>query len=174
MIRDQVAELLTILVPRHPERGPDIAGMAARGGMRSLLRSAGQQPDDMTTVYIADTLGELGLFYALARVVFVGGSLVPVGGHNPIEPAKFGVPILHGPDVANFAEIYAQMDRDGAAIRIDSVATLGRTAARLMREAEERESLGRQARSFVAAHEGALERCWAAIAPLIAGRGRGP
>lgn len=173
MIRDQVAELLTILVPRHPERGRDIADMAASGGMRSLLRSAGQQPDDMTTVYIADTLGELGLFYALAQVVFVGGSLVPIGGHNPIEPAKFGVPILHGPDTTNFAEIYAQMDRDNAAIRIDGVSALGRNAARLMRQPEEREALGQQARTFVAAHEGALDRCWAVIAPLIAGKGSG-
>ena len=167
VIRDQVAELLTILVPRHPERGREIAEMAAGGGMRSLLRSEGQQPNDLTTVYIADTLGELGLFYAIAQVVFVGGSFVPVGGHNPIEPAKIGVPILHGPDFTNFAEIFAEMDAMGAALRVNDAQELGRTVARLMRMPEERESLSAQARVFVGAHEGALERCWAAMAPLL-------
>lgn len=170
IIRDQVAELLTILVPRHPERGAEIADMAARGGMRSLLRSAGQQPDDMTTVYIADTLGELGLFYALARVVFVGGTFVPVGGHNPIEPAKFGVPILHGPLFSNFTEIYTELDEKGAALRVEDAVGLGRAASRLMRDAEAREALGQQARACVAAHEGVLDRCWAAIMPLLAAR----
>lgn len=172
-IRNTVDDLLTILVPRHPQRGAEIADMAASGGMRARLRSRNQQPDELTTVYIADTLGELGLFFSAARVVFIGGSFVPVGGHNPIEPAKFGAAILHGPMVANFAEIYAEMDADGGALRVDDGTALGETAARLLADADQRMALGGQARAFVARHEGALSRCWESVAPLLAAR-RGP
>lgn len=170
LVRNQLDDLLTIIVPRHPQRGADIAAMAAGGGMRAGLRSRNQQPDEMSTVYIADTLGELGLFFALARVVFMGGSFVPVGGHNPIEPARFGAAVLHGPDFHNFTEIYTRMDARGAAIRVETVAELGATVARLIADDAARAELGSQARAIVAEYEGALDCCWAAIGPLLATR----
>lgn len=172
MMRSRADDLLTILVPRHPQRGQEIADLAAGGGMRSRLRSAGKQPDELTTVYIADTLGELGLFFALAQVVFVGGSFAPVGGHNPIEPAKFGAAILHGPDVANFAAIYTEMDASGAALPVADAEDLARVAGRLLLNLEERVALGAAAQGFVTRHAGALDQCWAAIAPLIEARSR--
>ena len=96
--------LLTLIAPRHPERGATIAGIAA-AGLNVRLRDA------TTGIYVADTMGELGLIYRVAPLVFIGGSLVPHGGQNPIEAAKLGAAILHGPHVWNFAEIYAALDK---------------------------------------------------------------
>src|SRR5262249_52422776 len=102
--------LITIVVPRHPERGPGIMEIATVARLSAALRSTGAVPDWRTDIYIADTIGELGLIYRLAPIVFMGGSLVPHGGQNPIEAAKLGAAILHGPHVTNFAEIYAALD----------------------------------------------------------------
>ena len=107
--------LLTILVPRHPERGAGIAGIASGAGLTFAQRSLGELPDRDTEIYVADTLGELGLIYRLAPIVFIGGSLVGHGGQNPIEAAKLGAAILHGPHVWNFAEIYSALDAAGGA-----------------------------------------------------------
>jgi len=115
MAARSVLRLLCILVPRHPDRGDAIAASLRARGLSVAQRSRGADPDASTAVYLADTLGELGLWYRLAPVSFVGGSLVPVGGHNPYEPAALGSAILHGPHVANFAEIYRRLDGADAA-----------------------------------------------------------
>jgi 3-deoxy-D-manno-octulosonic-acid transferase len=99
--------LLTVIVPRHPPRGPDIAGLA--GDLPVARRGAGQEAGAGVAVYVADTLGELGLFYRLARVALIGGSLVPHGGQNPLEAARLGCPILIGPHHFNFSEIIARL-----------------------------------------------------------------
>ena len=99
--------LLTVIVPRHPPRGPDIAGLA--GDLPVARRGAGQEAGAGGAVYVADTLGELGLFYRLARVALIGGSLVPHGGQNPLEAARLGCPILIGPHHFNFSEIIARL-----------------------------------------------------------------
>jgi 3-deoxy-D-manno-octulosonic-acid transferase len=109
-LRVNFPDLLTIIAPRHPERGPAIAEIAAAAGLSVRLRSRGELPDRTTAVYVADTMGELGIAYRVAPVVFMGGSLVQHGGQNPIEAAKLGTAILHGPHVWNFAEIYAALD----------------------------------------------------------------
>ncbi len=108
---------LLIIVPRHPERGPEIAKKLRELGWRTALRSTEQtlQPD--TEIYVADTLGELGLWYRVAPISFVGGSLAQIGGHNPFEPAALGSAILHGPHIANFADIYARL-AEGKASRL--------------------------------------------------------
>lgn len=157
MLRNHEPDLLTIIVPRHPERGAEIAALAASGGMRPLVRSQGQLPDDLTTLYLADTLGELGLFYALASVAFVGGSLVAVGGHNPIEPARLGTPILTGPHVTNFADIYGEFIARAAALGVEDAASLAREAAQLLRDEPAREQLARNARSVAEANAGAID-----------------
>lgn len=119
-----VLRLMVILVPRHPERGDEIAAGLRDRGLSVAQRSAGQDPQPETQVYLADTLGELGLWYRLAPVSFVGGSLVDKGGHNPFEPAALGSAIIHGPHVRNFADIYARLDAAGAARQVRDVATL--------------------------------------------------
>ena len=101
--------LLTLVAPRHPERGQGIADIAKVSGLTAMLRSRDQLPRASTDIYVADTMGELGLVYRLAPIVFMGGSLVSHGGQNPIEAIKLGAAVLHGPHVANFAEIYAAL-----------------------------------------------------------------
>lgn len=101
-LKEKYPRLLTIIVPRHPQRG---AAIAAEMGSGAKLRSLGQLPDEMDQIYIADTLGELGLFYRAAKQCIVGGSFVPVGGHNPIEPARFGCQIFYGSYMFNFLTI---------------------------------------------------------------------
>ena len=116
--------LLTLIAPRHPDRGPAIAERVAAAGMSARLRSRGELPDAATDIYVADTLGELGLIYRLAPVVFIGGSLVRHGGQNPIEAAKLGAAIVHGPHVWNFAEVYAALDEAHGAEPIADVSRL--------------------------------------------------
>jgi 3-deoxy-D-manno-octulosonic-acid transferase len=99
--------LLTVIVPRHPPRGPDITALA--GDLPVARRGAGQDAGQGVAVYVADTLGELGLFYRLARVALIGGSLVPHGGQNPLEAARLGCPILIGPHHFNFSEIIKRL-----------------------------------------------------------------
>ena len=137
-LRTRFPGLLTLIAPRHPDRGVGVGEFARAAGLNASLRSRGDLPDAATDIYIADTMGELGLIYRLVPMVFVGGSLVRHGGQNPIEPAKLGAAILHGPHVWNFAEIYAELDSaHGAALVGDSdgltegfAAWLGNPAAR--------------------------------------------
>ena len=117
-IRTRLQEALLILVPRHPERGPEIASTLRGSGHAVALRSANEAPD--TEIYVADGLGELGMFYRLAGVGFVGGSLVPHGGQNLLEPARLDCAILHGPHMANFEEIAEEMVRAGGSIQVET------------------------------------------------------
>lgn len=124
--------LLLILVPRHPMRGDAIAQMLQSGGWRFNRRTAGEQPADDTQVYLSDTLGELGLWYRIAPISFVGGSLQPIGGHNPFEPAALGSAILHGPFVTNFMEIYERLTNAGAAKLVSGPDTLAEAVHELL------------------------------------------
>ena len=116
--------LLMVLAPRHPDRADEVEAKLREGGWRVARRSRGEPIADETQIYLADTLGEMGLWYRLCPVSFVGGSLVPVGGHNPFEPAALGSAILHGPHVENFEEIYARLATAQAA-RSVTLRTLG-------------------------------------------------
>jgi 3-deoxy-D-manno-octulosonic-acid transferase len=113
LLRPRHPALLVILAPRHPERGAELAALAPGAARRSQGAPPGPGP-----VYIADTMGELGLFYRLASVALVGGSLVPHGGQNPLEPARLGCPILLGPHMENFAEATALLEGAGGARRV--------------------------------------------------------
>lgn len=109
--------LLTLIAPRHPERGAAIAAEAAALGLRVARRSSGEEPAGVD-VYVTDTLGEMGLWYRLAPFAFIGGSLAPKGGHNPYEPAALGVALAVGPDTANFRDAYAALDMADAVKRV--------------------------------------------------------
>ncbi|MEM9342206.1 MAG: 3-deoxy-D-manno-octulosonic acid transferase [Pseudomonadota bacterium] len=115
-------DCLCVLAPRHPERGDEVAALLQ--GLKVARRSKQEIIQPNTQVYLADTLGEMGLWYSLAPVVFLGGSLVEIGGHNPFEPAQFGAAILYGPHVANFRETYAEMAEAGAVRPIASATDL--------------------------------------------------
>jgi 3-deoxy-D-manno-octulosonic-acid transferase len=116
--------LLLILVPRHAERGDAIAEMLQAQGWAFNRRTAGEGPEPEAQVYLADTMGEMGLWYRLSPISFVGGSLEPIGGHNPFEPAALGSAILHGPYVTNFVDIYQRLTEARAARLVSSPGSL--------------------------------------------------
>ena len=125
------ADALLIIVPRHPERGNTIATSLHGGDLNCVQRTCSDAPSPEASIYLADTLGELGLWYRLSDAAFVAGSLTDVGGHNPYEPAALHVPILHGPDTRNFADIYSTLDAAGGARRIASARELARSILEL-------------------------------------------
>ncbi|HVY59941.1 MAG TPA: 3-deoxy-D-manno-octulosonic acid transferase [Xanthobacteraceae bacterium] len=159
--------LLSVVAPRHPDRGVAIAEAAASAGLNARLRSRGELPDRATHVYVCDTLGELGLIYRLCPVVFMGGSLVPHGGQNPIEAVKLGAAVLHGPHVGNFAEIYAALDANEGAAMVDDAAQLAARASALLRDPARRERVVAAAQRSVTALAGALERTLSALEPYL-------
>ncbi len=159
--------LLTILVPRHPERGASIAAEVAAAGLTVALRSRGELPQAGSDVYVADTLGELGVIYRVAPIVFMGGSLIPHGGQNPIEPAKFGAAILHGPHVANFADIYAALDRAKGAELVPNPDRLPVRVGAWLKDGAERARVAAAAKSTVELLGGALERTLTALEPYL-------
>jgi 3-deoxy-D-manno-octulosonic-acid transferase len=166
-LRANFPNLLTVIAPRHPERGESVAELARAAGLAARLRSRGELPDAATEIYIADTVGELGLIYRLAPIVFIGGSLIKHGGQNPIEPAKLGATILHGPHVANFAEIYAALDEaHGAELIVDATKLTAGLAA-MMAQPDVRAGVADAAYRTVTALGGALERTLASLDPYL-------
>ena len=159
--------LLTIIAPRHPERGPEIAALAAGLGEQVVLRSSGPDPDRNSGVYVADTMGEMGLFYRLANVVFLGKSLTSGGGQNPIEPAKLGCAILHGSRVENFADVYRELDQARAAIEVGDADTLGRALALLFNDSASARRLARSASEVVEKLAGATDNIMGALEPYF-------
>lgn len=160
-------DLLTLIAPRHPERGKAISALATRAGLRTALRSSGLVPDSATDVYIADTIGELGLFFRLAPIVFMGGSLIPHGGQNPIEPVKLGAAVLHGLHVENFADIYAVLGKSGGAISIPEPDMLAQTVGHLIDHPAQIRQMARAAGGAIGEFGGAVEKTMAAIAPFL-------
>jgi len=116
--RAAIPELKLILAPRHPRRSAEISGLLAGAGMQFAVRSQNQDVNPETEVFLADTLGEMPLWYALAGITFVGGSLVDKGGHTPFEPVQAGSAVVHGPYVSNFQAPYDALDAAGGAIRV--------------------------------------------------------
>jgi 3-deoxy-D-manno-octulosonic-acid transferase len=166
-LRAEFPRLLSVIAPRHPERGPGVAEIAAAAGLTAALRSRGEMPRDTTDIYVADTVGELGIIYRLAPVVFVGGSLVRHGGQNPIEAAKLGAAVLHGPHVWNFAEIYEELDNAGGAQPVADEKTLSERIATLMKKPELRTHVAETARATVESLGGALERTLLSLDPYL-------
>lgn len=165
--------LCLILVPRHPDRGPEIAAALTRGGRRFALRSRGGTLGAETDIYVADTLGELGLFLRLADVVVMGGSfapalgLSPVGGHNPLEPARIGKPAIAGPDASNWAAVTQALHEAGGLARVPSPADLPAAIAPLLADPAAAKAMGERARRAAAEAEGGLERLIEALRPLL-------
>jgi 3-deoxy-D-manno-octulosonic-acid transferase len=166
-LRRTAPNLLTIIAPRHPERGRAVAGEAEEAGLLALMRTRAQLPDSGIEIYVADTIGELGLFYRLAPIVFVGGSLVKHGGQNPIEPAKLDCAILHGPHVSNFAAIYAELNRARGAATVTDVDSLTNSIERLLYDPNLVSQMAETAHTTVLRLCGALERTFAAIEPYL-------
>jgi 3-deoxy-D-manno-octulosonic-acid transferase len=166
-LRNSFPRLLTIIAPRHPDRGAGIVEIAGAGGLSAALRSQGRMPDAKDDIYVVDTLGELGLVYRLAPIVFVGGSLASHGGQNPVEPIKLGAAILHGPHVWNFAEIYSALDAAGGAEQVSDAGKLAIRVRAWLADPRERTAVVKAAGETVATLGGALDRTLAALDPYL-------
>jgi 3-deoxy-D-manno-octulosonic-acid transferase len=167
MLRRRHPGLVTIIAPRHPTRGAAIRNVLTARGLAVAQRSAGEAIGPLLDVYLADTLGELGLFYRVAPVAFLGGSLVAHGGQNPIEPVRLDAAILHGPHVHNFETIYSALDGAGAAERIVDAASLAGAVGALLEDAAtlRRRLVG--ATAALAPFSGALDATSRALAPFL-------
>ena len=159
--------LLSVIVPRHPDRGQTIARAIAASGLHVALRSREELPIATTDIYVADTMGELGLFYRLAPIVFMGGSLIAHGGQNPIEAIKLGASIVHGPHVFNFADVYAALDGAGGARLAATPEALVKQLGQLLADPAIRSKSMAAAERVVAQLGGALDRTFAALEPYL-------
>lgn len=156
-----------VLAPRHPERFDAVASLLATSGLNWHLRSSWQgEPIPSGQVFLLDTIGELAGLYHFADIALVGGSLVPQGGHNILEAAQFGVPILVGPHTENFRDIINLFQRAGA-IRVVTPGTLTSTVLELLDHEAEREALGKRAHEVMQGQQGATERTVAALLQLL-------
>jgi 3-deoxy-D-manno-octulosonic-acid transferase len=159
--------LLTIIVPRHPQRGPAIADIAEWAELRSARRSLNHRARKDDHIYIADTLGELGLFYRLCRLCVIGGSFVPIGGHNPIEPAQFSCQIFYGPHMFNFVSICTEFESHHAALRVNDEAALEKNLALALQDPAQFAALGAAAKDWTQQREHTVDEISALLAPFL-------
>ena len=160
-------DLLLVLVPRHPQRFPAVRDMIARRGMGVVSRTDGKPCGAATQVFLGDTMGELTLFYAASDVAFVAGSLVPIGGHNLLEPAALGLPLLSGPHVFNAQDIADMFVAKGACKLVHDSAELAAAVDELLSDPETASALGEAGREILERNRGALDRLMAMIEPLV-------
>ncbi len=156
---------LLVLAPRHPERWSEVGRLLERRGAAAARRSDGH--GKRPQVLLLDSLGELAGLYRLAAGAFIGGTLVPTGGHNPLEAARFGVPVAVGPSMENFADIAAAFDEAGAWLRVADAAALGTAWRRWLAAPDAAAELGARGRRLVEANRGALERTVGLLAPIL-------
>lgn len=156
-IAHTIPNVLTIIAPRHPERGEDIAGLTTAAGLKSVRRSTGALPKADTDIYVADTIGELGTLYAATPIAFIGGSLVPHGGQNPIEATRFDTAVLVGPSTTNFADAYRALLRRGGALQVTDAQTLARAVLQLFGDEMELVRIRTSATHAIDSLSGALD-----------------
>lgn len=156
-------QALLVLVPRHPERFDAVAELCHETGVRYARRSSEQALSALDAVYLGDSMGELLVWYAAADVCFVGGSFVPVGGHNPLEPAALGKPVITGPHVDNFAAVYEQMLHDQAAVSVETPEALAEQVLAWLAQPVEASRCGQAGLQAVASTRGTLQRLVRAV-----------
>jgi len=160
-------QALLILVPRHPERFASVYESAVRDGFVAVRRSTGEAVGADTQVLVGDTMGELLFLYALADIAFVGGSLVPNGGHNLLEPAALGKPVLSGPHLFNFLEISAQLRAAGALREVQDAAQLAQVVSELWGDPAGAQAMSDAGLGVLKANQGALARLLAGLGRLL-------
>ena len=162
---------VTIIAPRHPERGSALAEALGRQGFAVAQRSLGALPAAGTDIYLADTLGELGTLYAAAPIAFVGGSLIAHGGQNPIEAVRHGAVVLTGPNWPNHADAYRALLARGGAAEVRTADEIGECVAALLAEPQALREMQRNAAAALAELSGALERTLEMLLPLLPATG---
>lgn len=167
-VQQQFPSAVMVLAPRHPERFERVAGIISSFGLAFVRRSVWPAGQPIKSgVFLLDSVGELAALYALADIAFVGGSLVPTGGHNILEPAQYGAAILVGPYTFNFREIVSIFEK-GNAVRVVQVERLSHDLLALLQNQEERSGLGQRAKDLFAQHAGATQKTLQALEPLLA------
>jgi 3-deoxy-D-manno-octulosonic-acid transferase len=161
-----------VLAPRHPERFEAVAELVSARGIDPIRRSSGDPPVASSSVFLIDTIGELARAYRLASAAFVGGSLVPTGGHNPLEPALWGVPVLSGPHTHNFVEVYDEMTAAGAAVIVEDADELAEALTTWVSNPRAAGVAGAAGRTVVEANRGATARSVQALLELDTGEDR--
>lgn len=167
LMRGDIPGLLTIIVPRHPERGTGLAASLGGLGLKTQLRSRSADVLPETEIYIADTIGELGTFYAISDVALVGGSLIKHGGQNPIEAIRLGACVLTGPYTHNFRDAYRTLVREGGAIEVRSSDDIARQVTRLHADRQAAEAMRSSADRSLDSMKGALDKTLGAIQPFL-------
>jgi len=157
-IKQRIPELLLVIVPRHPERFVEVKKLCEQSQLKVVMRTAGEMCHQYTDVYLADTMGELKMLYAASDVAFVGGSMVPVGGHNILEAAVVGTPVLFGPYMANFKEIVEGVLGQDAAIQCRDEGEINSAIVALYADSAYRRALAEKAKAFVLLNQGAVAR----------------
>lgn len=168
-LKEDYPDLLTIIVPRHINRMGEIAGEMSKIDLVCSARSKDEKIEKNTDIYIADTMGELGIFYRLVSIVFIGGSLVPRGGQNPLEAAKLDCSIVFAEHMFNFNEIRSQMLERNAAVSVEGADELKATLKELIKDDEKQAELAKQAKELVVEKEGITRDTIGLIQSLISG-----
>lgn len=166
-LKEKFPTLLLILVPRHPERFSEVKSLCKCHQLRTLMRTAKMPCHNAVDVFIVDTMGELKLLYGTADVCFVGGSMVPIGGHNVLEPAAVGVPIMFGPHMENFSEIAKGLLAQDAAIQCQNKDEIIATFTLLSEDLQQRQKMVTQAHDFIHKNQGALQRIGKLLTKLL-------
>jgi 3-deoxy-D-manno-octulosonic-acid transferase len=156
---------MLLIAPRHPGRFDEVEALIRTKGMRFCRRTA--MPHSAADVILLDTIGELAKLYSMGTVIFIGGSLVPVGGHNVLEPAAYKKPVLFGPHMDNFSAIAKTLIEHNGAIQVQDGTELGIQAARLLDDAQLQEAMGKNAFQAVAENTGALQKSMDVIKKLV-------
>ena len=165
-LKSQIPQLLVVIAPRHPERFASVKTECEKQGLRVVMRSDKTAVTDDCDVYIADSMGELKMLFAAADLAFIGGSLVDVGGHNVLEPAAAGTPVLFGPVMFNFQLIAEQMLAHQAARQCQDASAVADAVLDLEADPQSCQLLAQQATEFLAANQGAIERIVGVLAPF--------
>ncbi len=166
-LRQRHSDALLILVPRHPQRFESVRSLLRRKGVAFSQRSRGEVPSDGDQVFLVDTLGELQSFYAASDAAFVGGSLVPIGGHNLLEPAVLGLPVLSGPSTQSAQEVADLLADSGALLLVPDAEGLSARLVELFDDPVAAAALGERGRLAVAQSRGAVERLVGMVEPLL-------
>lgn len=163
-LKQQFPNILTIIAPRHPAEGEKIRALST---VPTVQRSQKEVLLPDTEIYIADTLGELGLFFKLSPIVFMGGSLIPRGGHNPLEPARMGCAVITGPYVHHFTEVFEELELAGGVIRAVDEMAVTKAVATLLTNGAKRAEMAAAGLKAVEAHQGVLERVLGVLDPYL-------
>ncbi|MFP6734792.1 MAG: 3-deoxy-D-manno-octulosonic acid transferase [Rhodospirillales bacterium] len=163
MLAEAHPELLTVIVPRHAQRGDEVAAMLRAMGFDVAQRSAGQPIQPHTQIYLADSMGELGLFFRLAPIVFMGKSLVPLGGQNPLEALHLDCAVLHGPHMMNFTEIGKDMAAAGCALEVADRAALATGVGALLDDRARAAGMAEKGRAYASSSADVTERVAARV-----------